>query len=413
LKGILYTVRKYSNRPGIMAMLHKIPLQKPAYEVADVFNLYIDDYLKTHNISSNQSKVVWRITHCRTASLGGHLLECEHCHYQEISYNSCRDRHCPKCQYSLKEEWVKSRIKELLPIPYYHVVFTLPHALNDLILYNKEVFYDLLFKSASGALKEFSRDSRYLGAEIGFIGILHTWGQKLGYHVHVHFIVSGGGYDSEKGWVPLPYKGKFLFPVRALSKMYRGKFISGLKKVYYKESLKIPDSLSYIRAGHMFESFLDEISYSKWRVYCKKPFSGPEEVIRYIGRYTHRVAISNYRLKSILNNQVLFSYKDYKDNNRIKTLTLSSAEFIRRYLLHILPKGFKKIRFYGFWSGSRKKEIIKQLSESLCLTDSSEGSHEEEIKEETVLLCSHCGLGRMHVVLQLEPYFEFPYANTS
>lgn len=267
-----------------MIIKQRKPVHQPAFELADIIRKYGAEYKKSHNLSCHQLNVLEKIVKCRTSALGGHILECNHCGYQEISYNSCRDRHCPKCQYEAKSKWVANRLKELLPIPYYHVVFTLPHSLNDLILYNKRALYDILFSSASQSLQKFAADERFLGGKIGFIGILHTWGQTLCQHVHLHFIVTGGGWHEEEGWKDLPYQDKFIFPVRALSKMYRGKFISKLKRLYYSQELQIPDSFESLKAGHIFESFLDGISHNSWRVYAKKPFAGPEEVIRYIGR---------------------------------------------------------------------------------------------------------------------------------
>jgi len=385
-------------------------LDKPKYEIADIFNLYFNAYKSKHKLSLKQYKVVRNIRQCRTGKLGSHLLGCDHCDYQEISHNSCGDRHCPKCQYRLKVKWVDARLKELLPIPYYHVVFTLPHFFNDLFLYNKKILYDLFFKCASQTLETFAEDPKYLGAKLGYIGILHTWSQTIGQHIHLHFIVSGGGLSAAGNWVSLRYKSKFLFPVRALSKMFRGKFISRFKKLYQQKKLVIPESLSCLNQTPVLEHYLKSVSQKKWMVYAKKPFSSPDEVVRYIGRYTHRIAISNYRIRSIDNHRVCFDYRDYKDGGKVKIMDLSSDEFIRRFLLHILPKGFKKIRFYGFWSNGIKKSTIKRIRQILGIGDELTKQYESEVIEKQKHLCPCCQKGFLTVI---DTFFPVYYANTS
>lgn len=396
-----------------MILKQRKPDHQPTFELADIIKEYGADYKKSHNLSCHQLNVLEHIVSCRTSALGGHILECNHCGYQEISYNSCRDRHCPKCQYEAKSKWVANRLKELLPIPYYHVVFTLPHNLNDLILYNKRALYDILFSSASETLQKFAADERFLGGKIGFIGILHTWGQTLCQHVHLHFIVAGGGWHKEEGWKSLPYKDKFIFPVCAMSKMYRGKFVAKLKRLYYSDKLQVPDSCESLKAGHIFENFLDTISQNSWRVYSKKPFAGAEEVIRYIGRYTHRVAISNYRIVSIKEGYVTFRYKDYKDNSQIKIMKLSAAEFLRRFLLHILPEGYKKIRFFGFLSNSCKKEYLRKIRAALSIEVPTESTDGDEQEQEKSHICPDCREGQLEIIesFSREPYYG--YANTS
>lgn len=393
-----------------MILAHQQGLTKPKYELADVFNLYINQYKSTHKLSLKQHQVIRNIQRCRTGILGSHLLSCDHCDYQEISHNSCGDRHCPKCQYRLKIKWVNARLNELLPIPYYHVVFTLPHFFNDLFLYNKKILYDLFFKCSSRTLDTFASDPKYLGAKLGYIGILHTWGQTLGQHVHIHFIVSGGGLAGNGNWVSLPYKSKFLFPVRALSKMFRGKFVSQFKKLHSRGKLEIPDSLSCLKQASVLEHYLKSVSSKKWMVYAKKPFSSPEEVVRYIGRYTHRIAISNYRIQSIDNHRVCFDYRDYKDQGKVKIMTLSAEEFIRRFLLHILPKGFKKIRFYGFWSNGTKEKALEQIREVLGLVCAPLESIEKELKEDQQQRCPCCQKGFLTII---DNFYTVKYANSS
>lgn len=401
---------------GVQVMMLK-PISnvvKPKYELADIFNLYIMDYKSRHKLSPKQCKVVQNIQNCRTERLGGHILECDRCDYYEQSFNSCGDRHCPKCQYRLKVKWVDARLKELLPVPYYHVVFTVPHFFNDLFLYNKKLLYNLLFMCASQTLDRFGSDPKYLGAKLGYVGILHTWGQKLDQHVHIHFIVAGGGFSVDGKWVSLPYKSTFLFPVRALSTMFRGKFISRFKKLYNKGKLEIPESLSSLKQSHILEHYLNSIHTKKWMVYAKKPFSSPEEVVRYIGRYTHRIAITNYRIRSIENNRVQFDYRDYKDGGKRKILHLSADEFIRRFLLHILPKGFRKIRFYGFWSNGLKKSKLDSLRKVFGLPDRQEQENAQTaVMEES--LCPKCAGGRLKITATFSGNYTIPptYANTS
>ena len=332
---------------------------KPQFEMADIFNRYLDRYLRSHKISYLQRKIIRAIQLCRTKALGGHRRECDLCDYVEQSYNSCGNRHCPKCQGALRAKWVDARLDELLPIPYYHVVFTLPHFLNNLTLYNKEIIYDIFFKAASQTLLAFGQDPKYLGAQLGLVAILHTWGQDLCYHVHLHFIVMGGGITFDgKGWRHLPYRKDFLFPVEAVSKVMKGKFRDMLDDAYRDGDLQFPDDLKCLTAPICFEHFKLDLMAQEWYCYSRKPFAGPEEVVKYVGRYTHRVAITNHRLLSIDNGQITFTYKDYRDNDKIKHRILPSNVFIQRFLLHVLPKGFRKIRYSGILANSIRKEKI-------------------------------------------------------
>ena len=346
--------------------------QKPRYDVADIFNRYWLQYTLYHKVHTFQQKVISAIQNCRTAILVGHIEFCSNndCDYESNAYNSCRNRHCSKCQYSKQIEWVHNRLKELLPIPYFHQVFTLPHILNPLCLYNKEIIYDLFFKSCSYTLNAFAKDPKFLGAKIGFIGILHTWGQKLEYHIHIHFIVSGGGLLFDKSrFIRLPYQNKFLFPSNAMSCTLRGKFVNLLKKAYQEGKLIFPDELACLKNPDDFQRFCNEVGRQAWYNYTKKPFSGPDKVVQYISRYTHRVAITNHRLLDIDNDTVTFSYQDYKDRDKndipkTKEMTLTSDHFIQRFLWHVLPSGFKKIRYFGFLSSGLRKESL-ELARSL------------------------------------------------
>jgi hypothetical protein len=288
---------------------------------------------------------------CRTASLGGHIDECEECGHVKISYNSCRNRHCPKCQFLKKEKWVEARGRELLPIEYFHVVFTLPDELNPLALRNREVVYNILFRAASETLTELA-DTR-LGVRIGFIAVLHTWGQNLMDHPHLHCIVSGGGVSHGK-WVSS--KRRFLFPVKVMSRLFRGKFLDFLKKAYERKE---------IQSGEEFTGFLRGLYAKEWVVYAKPPFNGPKTVVGYLGRYTHRIAITNHRITSMEDGRVSFSWKDYSDGMRTKIMTLDAAEFIRRFLLHVLPHGFVKIRHFGFLSNRNRKTCLESCRRAL------------------------------------------------
>lgn len=337
---------------------HGKQYKPPRFQLADVFWRYFGDYLLTHRISSYQRRIVAAIENCRTARMGGHVYRCKQCGYERHEYDSCRNRHCPKCQIYEKLKWVGKRLSELLPIPYYHTVFTMPHSLNSLALYNKAIIYDLFFKATSQALNEFAQDPKYLGAKIGFIGVLHTWGQLLNHHIHIHYIVTGGGLSLDrKRWVNLPYQKKFLFPVKAISKRVRKRFAELLREAYHNGELVFPDELSHLREPSSFERFVNKVAWQEWNSYMKEPFAGPQTVVKYVGRYTHRIAITNHRLLSIDGGMVKFRYKKYHDGE-VEHLSerLPAGEFIRRFLLHIIPSGFKRIRHYGFLAPGCKKE---------------------------------------------------------
>jgi hypothetical protein len=353
---------------------------------------------------------------CRTSVLGGHVRECNNsnCGHEDQSYNSCGDRHCPKCQGVAKNKWLKKRLKELLPTHHYHVVFTISHLLNDLALYNKTLFYDILFLASSQTLKEFSSNPKYLGAKMGFLGILHTWGQTLLNHPHIHYIVPGGGVaiddDGNERWIELPKKDKFLFPRKALSNLFRGKFIGLLKKAYYSGQLKLPDTQAELSDSRLFELFIDQVVNRRWNVFTKKPFSGPAEVLLYIGRYTHRVAISNHRIVSIDKGQVSFEYKDYKDEAKQKIMTLPAEEFIRRFLLHVLPKGYHKIHMYGFLANSCRAKNIEKVKNLILanhsLTEFSDELVEkiiESLEEYQIGQCPKCEKGVMLIKEGIAP----------
>jgi hypothetical protein len=319
-------------------------------EIADILGTCGDAYLARHPVSPEQATVLRRLTACRTAALGGHVDACDTCGTVQVSYNSCRDRHCPKCQTTRQEAWVESRLQRLLPISYFHVVFTLPEQLQPLGLKNRRVLYALLFRSATETLLQLAADPRRLGAQIGVTAVLHTWGQNLLFHPHLHCVVTGGGLSIDgQRWVA--GREDYLLPVRVLGQLFRGKFLAGLKAAYQAGQLKLTGSVDSLREPLAFRRLLGTLYRQRWVVYAKPPFGGAAHVYRYLGRYTHRVAISNRRLISLNEDRVTFSYKDYADGARGKQMTLDAEEFIRRFLLHVLPKGFVRIRHYGLLAG--------------------------------------------------------------
>ncbi|MGI0013736.1 MAG: IS91 family transposase, partial [Nitrososphaera sp.] len=305
---------------------------------------------------------------CRTKLLGGVTQACTQCGYVDERWFSCRNRHCPKCQGALRWKWVGARLKELLPISYDHVVCTLPPLLNVLTLYNKEVIYEIFYQATAATLLTFGWDPKYLGAELGFIAILHTWGQTLNYHVHWHFIVSGGGITVPQGgkqrWKHLPYRKKFLFWSEAVSRVICGKFLEMLDAAYRRGELQFPKELGYLNNPAEFEDFKDKIWQQAWYCYAKPPFAGPEKLIKYIGSYTHRVAISDHRLLNIEDGNITFSYKDYRNEGKRKEMSLRWEVFIQRWLWHVVPKGFRRIRYGGFLAGNtrqKKMALARQL----------------------------------------------------
>ncbi len=376
---------------------------RPKLEVADIFQAYGAAYRETHRLTKKQHAVMRDIELCRTGDLGYHVDVCTYCAHEEHAYNSCRNRHCPKCQGIARRQWVEARMADLLPIPYFHVVFTLPHKLHPVGQYNKEAIYNLLFNAAAATLLLFGYDPKHLGAEIGFFGILHTWGGKLWEHFHLHFIVTGGGLTADEQWVEPKYKGKFIFPVCALSEVFRGKFIEGLKKLYAAGDLVIPAEMKHLNKPAQFEKWLNILVGRNWVVYAKQPFSTPEQVIRYIGRYTHKVAISNNRILSLENDKVRFSFKNYREKGRWDETVLACDEFIRRFLLHVLPNGFHRIRHYGLFANGRCKAMVDKirtiLEVSPQLTDQDSGKQEvERIK------CPICMKGVMIPVKVVTPF---------
>ena len=319
---------------------------RSSLEVADILRASLDSYRSRQRLSPEQATVVRHLVTCRTAALGGHRDHCATCGYVRISYNSCRDRHCPKCQGAQRAAWLESRLERLLPVEYFHVVFTLPDGLYPLILQNKAVLYDLLFATAAQTLLTLAADPKRLGAQIGFTAILHTWGQKLLFHPHLHCVVTGGGLTNDGSRWIVGRQGYFL-PVKVLGRLFRGKFLAGLKQAYRDGRLQMHGALATLVEPQVFGRWLDPCYRKDWVVYAKRPFGGATQVFRYLGRYSHRVAISNGRLVSMDAGQVRFRYKDYADGHQLKVMTVAAAEFIRRFLLHVLPKQFVRLRHYG------------------------------------------------------------------
>ncbi len=330
-------------------------MSRPPLEVADLIRSAGAAFVERNRqwLSWKHVKVLLAIARCRTAALGGHLDECTRCGHRAISYNSCRNRHCPKCQTSARERWIAARRRELLPTRYVHVVFSLPRELAPLALQNKKVVYDLLFRASAETLLEVARDPKHLGAEIGFFSVLHTWNQKLELHPHVHCVIPAGGLSLDHTrWVKSPYR--FFLPVKVLSRVFRGKFVAALKRAFREDRLRFQGSLTPLAQPKTFAAWLRPLFRKDWVVYSKRPFGGPEYVLQYLGRYTHRVAISNHRLISFADDKVTFRWRDSAHHNEQKLLTLSLDEFLRRFLLHLLPNRFVRIRNFGFLANRRR-----------------------------------------------------------
>lgn len=366
------------------------------------------EYRHKHRVSPPQWKVMWRITACRTAALGGHLDECNPCGYQRISYNSCRDRHCPKCQGPERANWIEQRIARLLPVPYFHVVFTLPKELNQLFLRNMRVLVRILFAAAAATLKELARDEKHLGGEIGVTAVLHTWGQNLQLHPHLHCVVTGGGLSKDRTrWIH--GQESYLLPVKVLSPLFRGKFLDALHRAWKAGELELKGSTGDLVDPSTWGVFKNLLYRKSWVVYAKPPFGSAERVLRYLGRYTHRVAISNHRIVSFADGKVTFVVKDYADGGKRKLMTLDAEEFIRRFLLHVLPKGLTRIRHYGLCAGRNVK--TKLATARQLLTPGSEAvpsesespsadqrSWSEKLFDRTgfdVMACPSCKTGRL------------------
>ena len=331
----------------------------PRIELADIVRAHGAAYQRAHPLCRAQRRALRAIAACRTAALGGHRAVCAACGAERITYNSCRNRHCPKCQRLATERWLAARRREVLPIPYFHVVFTLPHALNPLAQSHPRLIYRLLFQAAASTLLRFGRDPRHLGGELGITAVLHTWGQALTQHLHVHCVVTGGALAADGSrW--LAARPGFLFPVRALAQVFRGRFLARLQQAFDRGDLHLTGGLAPLGEPAAFATWLTELRQHAWVVYCKPPFAGPEHVLAYLGRYTHRVALSNDRLLALREGRVCFRWRDYADGDRVKVMDLAADEFLRRFLLHVVPDGFVRIRHFGLLANRRRAAALAQ-----------------------------------------------------
>jgi hypothetical protein len=371
---------------------------RPPWEVADIIRIAGSRFRERYRASLTwpQVKVLLAIARCRTAALGGHLDHCTRCGYLAgISYNSCRNRHCPKCQTNAREKWLAKRQQELLPVNYFHLVFSVPHLLVQLIWQNKKVLFSLLFDASAATLLEVAADPKHLGAEIGFLSILHTWGQTLQPHPHIHCVVPGGGLAPDhQRWLSTP--GNFFLPVRVLSRVFRGKFVAGLRRAFLANHLAFHGECLPLANEKTFRAFLRTLFREDWVVYAKPPFGGPEHVLHYLARYTHRVAISNHRILAVNGSQVTIRWKDYAHHNKQRTMALTCEKFLCRFLKHILPKGFPRIRYFG-WLANRRRSKLLMLCRDLLppLAEKTPAS-----PEPALWLCPRCH-GPMSVLERL------------
>ncbi|HEY3622978.1 MAG TPA: IS91 family transposase [Roseiarcus sp.] len=384
-------------------------MARPRLEVADVFRAHGAAWRKANagHVSLAQLKVMSAIETCRTSALGGHVERCEDCAHERIAYNSCRNRHCPKCQGAAARQWLAEREAELLPVPYYHVVFTLPAAIGAIAFHNKAIVYDLLFRTAAETLITIAVDPKHLGARIGLTAVLHTWGSALTHHPHVHVIVPGGGLSPD-GSTWIACKPGFFLPVRVLSRLFRRLFLGGLAALHETGHLTFFGDLAPLADQRAFDAALAPLRRSEWVVFAKRPFAGPQAVLAYLSRYTHRVAISNSRLIALDKAGVTFKWKDYriKGRDRLKTMTLDAAEFIRRFLLHVLPSGFHRIRHYGLFAGTVRARNIERARQLLAAAQGLAPKRDDEADSETetpssARRCPCCG-GRMIIVETFE-----------
>lgn len=375
-------------------------------EVADVLRGYGADYLAAFGdvTSAEQRRVLRDLVRCRTAALGGHVEECNACGHRRIAYNSCRNRHCPKCQAAARAAWLDERASELLPVEYFHVVFTLPDSFAPLALQNPRVLYGTLYRASAESLLQLAADPKHLGADIGFLAVLHTWGQNLHLHPHVHCVVPGGGLSPDgTRWVAC--RPGFFLPVRVLSRLFRGKFLALLHRAFQRGQLSFHGQLVDLAAPAVFHQFAEAQRDKDWVVYAKPPFGGPEQVLKYLARYTHRVAISNRRLLKVEDGQVHFAWKDYAHGNEEKVMALDAVEFVRRFLLHVLPTGFVRIRHFGFLANRHRHEKLQCCRRLLQVaaappTALASGSPEEALPTATEArgACPVCKHGRMRLV---------------
>jgi putative transposase/transposase-like zinc-binding protein len=386
----------------------------PALELADIFRLHGPAYLARFgdSLSIQQKRALRDIALCRTAALGGHVNQCDECGHRTISYCSCRNRHCPKCRSRASAAWLERRAAELLPVEYFHVVFTLPQSLGALAFQNQRVFYGILFKAASETLLRIGADPKHLGARIGFLAVLHTWGQNLHFHPHLHCVIPGGGIAADDSrWISC--RRQFLFPIKVLSRLFRAKLIGLLKRAFLQAQLHFHGKLRHLANNRNFFSWLKEMTHSEWVVYAKPPFGGPQQVLKYLARYTHRVAISNRRLVTLQNGSVTFRWKDYAQGNKPAMMTLQATEFIRRFLLHVLPRGLVRIRHFGFLANRCRRQNILLCRKLLEVTrpiraQGSTRCDEALAVQQESQRCPLCKAGCLRPVEVLPPQAPLP-----
>lgn len=372
-------------------------MSRPTVEVADIIQARGDRFADSYRrqLSYQQLNVLRAIGRCRTAALGGHVDNCPRCGHTVISYNSCRNRHCPKCQAQARQRWLAAREQELLGVPYFHVVFTLPHELIPLCQRNPKILYDLLFQTSAATMLEVAADPKHLGAKIAFLSILHTWGQNLLAHPHVHCVIPAGGFSADyTGWVHPKYP--FFLPVKVLSRVFRGKFADALKRAHRKKKLQFSRTDAALQQPEQFLKFLRTLFRQDWVVYAKPAFGGASQVLRYLGRYTHRVAISNHRLLAFDGERVTFRWKDYAHGNKQRKMTLTATEFLRRFLQHVLPRGFVRIRQFGFLANSCRTARLNLARQLIAVTPRPREPCVQSDSEARAWRCPHCGT-TMHI----------------
>jgi len=384
--------------------------------VAEIVRKYGEVFRATHPVSHEQARVLRAIAQCRTAALGGHVEVCEACGTERVCYDSCRNRHCPKCQGAARAKWLAAEQALLLPVPYFHLVFTLPHTLNPLVRVNQRALYHLLFQAATQTLQEFARDPQHLGAELGITAVLHTWGQTLTEHIHVHCVVTGGGLSAD-GTRWRAGRRRFLFAVKALSQVFRGKYLAGLRRLRSQHQLTFAGESAEWVAEEAWTKFLHQLQARAWVVYAKPPWGGPEQVLRYLSRYTHRVAISNPRLVFVGDGIVRFRYKDYAAGGTTKVMELRAEEFLRRFLLHVVPPGFVRIRHFGLLANRTRSAKLTRCRQLLAVAAAAATSllpagpqESPPASAETASppLCPTCRVGRLRVIARLAPQRGIP-----
>ena len=391
---------------------------RPKHELGELIREQWPRIEASTRLTSHHKRMLKALAQCRTAALGGHLDACSDCGAVRISYNSCRNRHCPKCQGAQREAWIRAREEHLLPVPYFHLVFTLPDALNPLAIKHPKLIYGVLFRAAWQTMQTFAKDHKHLGAEAAMVAILHTWGQTLSLHPHLHCIVPGGGLTKMGKWKQARNKGKFLFPVKAMSQVFRAKFVAGLRQLRQAGKMAYTAGAALLADETAWRELLHPLFQKPWVIYAKRPFAGPEQVIRYLGRYTHRIALANHRLRRIEGGQVSFTWKDYRKGSKKGIITLKASEFLRRFCLHILPPGFTRLRHYGILASRNKTQALTQARDSLGVQAPPKPqpqTWQEKLQEVNGLdlgQCPGCKKGRMKPLRGITPNARSPPATT-